>query len=552
MNPLIHHKKTTLPLLITIVLACFGLSPTAQAVSPPPDGGYPGDTTAEGDNALFSLTNGNRNTAVGGQALFSDTEGYSNTAVGAFALQSNTTGFDNTAVGDTVLQSNTTGAGNTAIGGRFDVGALNANTTGYANTAIGVSVLVHSTTGTKNTAAGLDALFWLDGGDGNIALGCDAALNLNTGSNNIDIGTDTGNESNTIRIGNVFATTYFDGTPHPPQTNTYIAGIDGVTVAQGRAVFVDTNGHLGTTNTTGFDNTALGDGALLSNTTGDENTAVGVDALSFNTTGNANTANGVQALQDNTTGSSSTADGVGALFHNTTGNNNTASGVNALFFNTTGVGNIALGSNAGFNLTTGNNNIDIGNLGVAGESATIHIGTVGTQTKTFIAGINGTPVTGLAVKVNAAGQLGTPPSSARFKDEVKPMGEASEAILALKPVTFRYKKHIDPDRTAQFGLVAEQVEKVNPDLIARDAEGKVYSVRYDAVNAMLLNEFLKEHRQVQEQEATIAQLQSTVAKQEANAARQQKQIEALTAGLQKVSAQLELSKPAPQTVSNSQ
>ena len=539
MNPLIHHKKTTLPLLITIVLACFGLSPSVQAVSPAPDGGYPGDTTAEGDNALFSLTNGNRNTAVGGQALFSDTEGYSNTAVGAFALQSNTTGFDNTAVGDAVLQSNTTGAGNTAIGGRFDVGALNANTTGYANTAIGVSVLVHSTTGTKNTAAGLDALFWLDGGDGNIALGCDAALNLNTGSNNIDIGTDTGNESNTIRIGNVFATTYFDGTPHPPQTNTYIAGIDGVTVAQGRAVFVGTNGHLGTTNTTGFDNTALGDGALLSNTTGDENTALGVAALQFNTTGNANTATGVQALQNNTAGNSNTADGLGALFHNATGNNNTASGVGSLNSNTTGIGNIALGTNAGFNLTTGNNNIDIGNLGVAAEANTIRVGTEGTQTATFIAGISGTTVAkSVAVFVDATGHLGTKGSSERFKDQIKPMGEASNGILALKPVSFRYKKEIDPERALQFGLVAEDVAKVNPDLVARDAKGELYTVRYDAVNAMLLNEFLKEHRKVEEQGVLIA--------------RQQKQIDALTAGLQKVSAQLEVSKPAPKTVLNNQ
>jgi hypothetical protein len=206
--------------------------------------------------------------------------------------------------------------------------------------------------------------------------------------------------------------------------------------------------------------------------------------------------------------------------------------------NNRGSSNIAVGSNAGLNLTTGNNNIDIGNQGVAGESGTIRIGTIGTQTKIFIAGIHGVAVTGVAVKVTAAGQLGVAPSSARFKDEIKPMDKASEAILALKPVAFRYKKDVDPERTLQFGLVAEDVEKVNPDLVARDADGKVYTVRYDAVNAMLLNEFLKEHKTVQQQGRIIA--------------RQQKQIETLTAAVQKVSAQFEVSKTAPQTVLNTQ
>jgi hypothetical protein len=184
----------------------------------------------------------------------------------------------------------------------------------------------------------------------------------------------------------------------------------------------------------------------------------------------------------------------------------------------------------------GSNNIDIGNAGVGGESATIRIGTAGTQTATFIAGISGVAVTGDPVVVNSNGRLGVTVSSARFKEAIKPMDKTSEAIFALNPVTFRYKKEIDAQRTLQFGLVAEDVEKINPDLVVRDAEGKVYTVRYEAVNAMLLNEFLKEHGTVQEQGATIA--------------RQQKQIEALTAGLQKVSAQLELSKPAPQTVLN--
>ena len=284
--------------------------------------------------------------------------------------------------------------------------------------------------------------------------------------------------------------------------------------------------------TTGTDNTAMGVNALFGNTTGSSNTATGSNALVTNTIGNNNTANGNAALEANTTGTNNTATGVNALVGNTTGGFNTATGSNALNSNTTGSDNIALGNTAGINLTTGSSNIDIGNPGVAGESKRIRIGTSGTQTRTFIAGISGATVPGgVGVIVGTNGQLGTVVSSERFKDAVKPMDKASEAILALKPVTFRYKHELDPDGIPQFGLVAEDVEKANPDLVARDDQGKPYTVRYDAVNAMLLNEFLKARRQIDAQ---------------------QKQIEALTAGLQKVSAQLELSKSAPQTVLNNQ
>jgi len=308
-------------------------------------------------------------------------------------------------------------------------------------------------------------------------------------------------------------------------------------------------------NTTGAENTAFGDAALNLNTTGSANTAVGFDALLTNKTGSANTATGFGALfkntatnntatgsvalEFNTTGTANTANGAGALRANTTGINNTATGFEALKSNTTGGGNVALGYQAGLNLTTGSNNIDVGAgvLGVAAEANTIRIGT--TQIKTFIAGIHGATASGgAAVFINASGELGTLTSSARFKEAIKPMDKASEAILALKPVTFRYKHDLDPDGVPQFGLVAEQVEKVNPDLVARDADGKVYTVRYEAVNAMLLNEFLKEHRKVEEQGATIA--------------KQQKQIEALTTGLQKVSDQLEASKATPQIVVSNQ
>ena len=311
-------------------------------------------------------------------------------------------------------------------------------------------------------------------------------------------------------------------------------------------------------NTDGGYNTGIGAFALQFNTTGIENTGIGYGALAFNTTGQYNTASGRSALVTNTTGSKNTASGYLALYNNNTGNNNTANGDHALFHNVTGHNNIAVGANSGFNLATGGDNIDIGNRGVRDESNTIRIGTVGTQNATFIAGISGATVpTGVAVIVDASGHLGTTTSSARYKDAIKPMDKASEAIHALKPVTFRYKKELDPAGIPQFGLVAEDVAKVNPDLVARDEDGKPYTVRYEAVNAMLLNEFLKEHRTVQQQQATITQLKAAAAEQnmranklEATIAQQQKQIEALTTGLRKVSAQLELSKPAPQMVNN--
>jgi hypothetical protein len=271
------------------------------------------------------------------------------------------------------------------------------------------------------------------------------------------------------------------------------------------------------------------------------NTAEGTQALFSNTTGNANTATGVGALYKNTTGTGNTATGMAALGSNTTGFSNTAIGARALL-SATGNDNVALGDSAGESLTTGDNNIDIGYnvFGVKGESNTIRIGNPDIRA-TYIMGICGqTVVGGAAVFVDSSGKLGTMSASTRFSHEIKPMDKASEAILTLKPVTFRYKQEIDPRSIRQFGLIAEEVEKVDPDLVGRDEKGKVYSVRYDAVNAMLLNEFLKEHRKVEQLTKDF----------ESKLAEQQKQIEALTAGLQKVSAQLEASKPAPQVVNN--
>jgi len=305
-------------------------------------------------------------------------------------------------------------------------------------------------------------------------------------------------------------------------------------------------------NTSGYSNTAVGDQALFSNTNGPSNTAIGAtallnnngtantaigaNALVSNTTGNDNTATGSDALLSNRTGQLNTAYGAEALRSSATGRLNTAVGANALFNNSAGNGNIALGINAGLSLTTGSNNIEIGNQGVPGEDSTIRIGNYRTQTATYIAGISGAAVgNGVGVIVDTFGHLGTVVSSERFKDNIKAMDKASEAILALKPVTFRYKKEIDPDGIPQFGLVAEEVARVNPDLVVRDEKGEVYTVRYEAVNAMLLNEFLKEHRTVQQQQKEIDALKA--------------ELKGQRAFIQTMNDKVELHKSAPQTVS---
>ena len=367
--------------ILTVLVSGFiAFLPKVHAVSPPPDGGYSGGNTAEGQNALLSLTSGGFNTAVGFLSLRSNTAGSFNTAIGAGTLLANTAD------------------GNTATG----VGALLSNTTGFANTANGVFALFSNTTGSNNTAIGHDT--------------------------------------------------------------------------------------------------------LMSNTSSNANTAIGGEALANNTSGSQNTANGQQALSGNTSGSL----------------------------------NIALGFRAGINVTTADNVICIG---ADGNNV---------NNSCFIGQIFGsTSVNGVAVLVNSNGRLGTMTSSARFKDEIKPMGKASAALFGLKPVAFRYKNELDPAGTPQLGLVAEDVEKVNPDLVVRDKDGKPYSVRYDQVNAMLLNEFLKEHRKVEEQDCRIQAQETTIAALK-------KQMETVVAHakeqdlkIQKVSAQIELNRPASRVVADS-
>jgi hypothetical protein len=408
-------KNRNITFTILLVIASFALSPMVQAVSPAPDGGYPGFNTAEGQNALKNLSTGQGNTGLGWFSLFSDTTASFNTGVGAGTLVLNTADA-NTAVGAVALLRNTIGANNTAVG---------------------AAALLNNTEGSGNTANGFQAL-----------------------------------ESNT----------------------------------------------------TGDNNTANGWHALLSNTEGVNNTANGLNALRSNTVGTNNTANGFAALFSNIAGFFNTANGVGALLDNTIGINNTAIGYQALS-NSTGSANIALGADAGASVTTANNVISIGHPG-DNISDSCFIGNI----------FGATSVLGVGVFVNANGQLGTITSSRRFKEEVKPMEQASEVLFELKPVTFRYKKGIDPQGIPQFGLVAEDVEAINPDLVVRDKKGKVNTVRYEAINAMLLNEFLKEHRTVQELTKEIAELTTTVKEQAAQ--------------IQKVSAQIEVNKSAPQVVAN--
>ena len=269
-------------------------------------------------------------------------------------------------------------------------------------------------------------------------------------------------------------------------------------------------------NTTGSANTSLGSFALGSNTTGSVNTAVGAGALPSNTTGNSNSAFGTNALDFNTTGDANTAIGYQALFGNSTGANNTAVGSNALG-SATGSGNIGIGRLAGSSIGSGSNNIDIGNSAPSNESNTIRIGTTGTHTAAFLAGVNGaTSSSGVAVYVNSSGQLGTVTSSLRFKEDVEDMGEATGDLMKLRPVTFHYKApYDDGSRLLQYGLIAEEVAKVYPALVQYDEKGKPFTVRYQALNTMLLNELQKQHAQVEEQKAQLAAQEARIQRLEA-------------------------------------
>ena len=275
-------------------------------------------------------------------------------------------------------------------------------------------------------------------------------------------------------------------------------------------------------NTTGTDNTALGWAAMYANTIGQNNTGVGSLALNANT-GSHNTGIGFGALYSNTYGGYNTALGDGALGGNFSGsyntaigyaaynavggagNWNTAIGFAALQSNTTGGSNIALGVQAGFYLTTGSNNIDIGNVGLTGESNTIRIGTKGTHRATVIAGIYGSPITGAPVVVSSTGRLGVTVSSERYKTGIAPMGVNSDNLQRLRPVTFHLKS--DPRGALQYGLIAEEVAKVYPELVIRGESGRIDGVRYDELAPMLLNEVQRQQQEIAEMHAAIVKLQ---------------------------------------------
>ena len=503
------HLKQSIsrsPLRYGLLFMAFGcawctLSPVARAVVPPPDGGYPNFTTAEGNNALKNLTTGAANTALGWYSLFSDTDGSFNTATGAGSLLFNT-GNSNTAIGAASLLFNGTATDNTAVG----TAAL-LNNTASGNTAIGSNALLNNTTGgTLGNIQGFDV-------GPNVAVGWQAL------------------ESNTVASANTAL-----GSQALHSFTTGPVGLEqlGLCTAVGFQALGNATGGAGNSgfgyqtlfnNTDGTGNSAIGAQVLFNNTTGTSNTASGGSALFNNTIGDYNTATGGSALYSNVTGESNTAIGQQALQSNISGSANTAVGLETLVSNTNGSHNIALGDGAGTNVMTADRVICIGAVGEDVSNSCF----IGQIFNVISAG--GTPVF-----INSNNKLGTMTSSRRFKEQIKPMERASEVLFALKPVSFRYKKGIDPLGVPQFGLVAEDVEEVNPDLVVRDREGKVNTVRYDQVNAMLLNEFLKEHRKVQDLEKGMAAVTAQLKEQAAQ--------------IQKVSAPLELDTAAPQKLAN--
>ena len=474
MHLLIEFRKPIALSIVIPLLACIAFTQTVRAVIPAPDGGY-------GPPAY-----GTGNTAEGEDALLSLTSGGSfNTATGYRTLYNNTIGKFNTAIGAGALFNNIASQ-NTAMG----AGALLSNTEGTSNTAVGEAALFHNTTGSNNTGVGDSALESNTTGSFNTASGAGALLSNTTGVSNTASGVNalTSNTSGNANTG---------------------SGVNALLI-----------------NTTGAGNTAIGSSALSGNTTGNSNTATGEKALFSSTTGDQNVAVGVDALKSNTAGSFNLAAGFNALGDNNTGRSNVGVGPQALSSNIGGSNNTAVGALAGIN-STGDANVYVGAgiIGVAGENNT-----------TRIKNIYSSVASGRAVYVTSDNKIGVLSSSRRYKQEIKPMDKASETLFALKPVTFRYKKEVDSERALSFGLIAEDVAEISPALITRDEKGNPQSVRYESVNAMLLNEFLKEHRAFLDEQRKVEKLE--------------KQVAALTSGLQKVSAQIEANKPVGPTVMN--
>lgn len=430
-------------------------------------------------------------TGTQGATVVATVGGSTATNVGAAVLAANAATSSNTA--STLVKRDASGnftAGTLTMAGGFNLAATSSSTVGVLSQ--GGTRLLH-TFGTANFFAGSGAgNFAMTGSGRNVSVGNNTLQSNTTGAFNTAVGTDVMKVNST--------------------------GYANTGIGSGALYF----------NTTGFNNTATGGSSLNANTIGTGNTATGNGSMIVNTTAGNNVAIGAYTLfsQSYSNGgtswsSNNVAVGYQALNNNQpvstdTGINNTAVGVSALGANITGANNIAIGKNAGNLLTTGNNNICIGHQGIAGESNAIRIGDGSSQTTAYITGISGaTSSGGVAVFVNSSGQLGTITSSRRFKDDIQSMDHSSEAILSLRPVIFRYKPEIDAKGIPQWGLIAEEVADVNPDLVVRDDKGVIQTVRYEQVNAMLLNEFLKDHRRADAKDVEIAELKRRLAELEA-------------------------------------
>jgi trimeric autotransporter adhesin len=437
--------------------------------------------TGVGFGALSANTTGTNNLAVGTSVLISNTAGSYNTGVGGGVLFSNTTGSGNSALGQYTLQANTAGGGNTAVGNL----ALYSNTTGNYNSAVGYQALYANTTASGSSAFGYQALDSNATGDDNSAVGYQALTANTTGFSNTAVGR------------------------WALRANT----TGGSNSAVGQSALA--------VNTTGSSNSAFGDLALYRNTAGFSNSAVGDHALYSNTTGAANSAVGTGALGSNTTAESNSAYGVSALGAHTTGNGSSAFGAQALLQHSSGSYNTAVGAGAGGNLVTGSYNLYLDNLGGAStESNTIRIGNDGYHIATYVAGIYGkTSASGIAVYVNSSGQLGTTTSSRRYKEQIADMDAESDVLMNLRPVSFYYRPELDETHTRQYGLVAEEVAELAPELVVHDGMGAPQAVRYHFVNAMLLNEVQKQRRLVEEQKTTIGSQESRIQDLEARLAR---------------------------------
>lgn len=422
------------------------------------------DNTALGTLALGSNESGKENTALGSQALLKIKGANYNTAVGSKALMENLGGNFNTGVGVESLKTNVTGEWNTSIG----VQTLFSNTSGRDNTATGTQALFRNTTGNQNTATGVQALHFNTTGSRNTAVGNMALLNNNNGDSNTAVGYGA-LEKNTTAINNTAVGTW--------------------ALRENR----------------GIGNTALGSSALERNVAASMNTAIGAGVLAVNE-GEANSGIGHHALARNQAGARNTALGSGALFANFNGSNNTAIGHGAGANQTTGSNNTSIGFGAGANQTTGNHNIYIDNPGIQSpiESGTVRIGTAGPHTRVFLAGIAGVPLSGSAVVINAQGQLGIQGSSLRYKENIQDMAENSQDLHKLRPVSFRYKAADgEPANPRAFGLIAEEVAQIYPELVTYSASGEVDSVQYLQLAALLLNELQRQHKTIEAQQARM-------------------------------------------------